>query len=111
MPPGKTTFVSVPVPFVRVSRSNPSDAPGPPAAGLGVATNATWPEGVPLAPCPAATMLLTLTGVPCVIPLIEVAACPLTVALKVVIDGREVTDDQFFTRFATFTDPSPVARS
>jgi hypothetical protein len=56
-------------------------------------------------------MLLTLTAVPWVIPLIELAACPLTVALNVVVDGRKVTDDQFFTRFATFTDPSPVARS
>ena len=70
-----------------------------PGVGLGVAIKATWPVGVPVAPEPAATLLLTLMGVPCAMPLIEVTAFPFTVALKVVAEGKELTDDQLLTRF------------
>src|ERR1700674_5495594 len=36
-------------------------------------------------------------------------ALPLTI--KVVLEARNVIEDQLFTRFATFTEPRPVARS
>ena len=82
-----------------------------PGVGFGVAIKTICPDGVPVDPSPAATLLLTLTGVPWLIPFIKVTEDPLTVAVRVVTEGSDVTLDQFFTKFAAFTEPSPVTRS
>ena len=111
VPPGKTTLVLVAVPLLRDRASIPREALRFPGVGLGVATKATWPEGVPVAPDPGATLVLKLMGVPCAMPLIEVTVFPFTVALKVVADGNEFTEDQLLTRFCPLTEPSPVAMS
>ena len=103
-------LVLLAVPFARVRASIPRDALRFPGVGFGVAINATWPVGVPVAPDPALTLLLTLTGVPCAT-LIEVTVRPLRLAASVVKEGRNAIEDQLFTRFWAFTEPRPVARS
>ena len=92
----------------------PSDALRGPlgfgGVGFGVAIRATCPVGVPVAPVPAVTSLVTPTVAPCAT-LIELTGLPLTVALNVVVEGRKVIEDQLFTRFCAFTEPRPVAKS
>ena len=66
------------------------------------ASSATSPVGMPLA-LVALTLTLTLTGCPCVMLVGE--------SCKVALEPRNVTFFQLDTRFAAFTEPSPVARS
>ncbi len=54
-------------------------------------------------PVVGATWMVKLTGCPCWRLAGE--------RLKLVVVGVKLTDAQFFMRFATFTDPSPVAKS
>src|SRR5262245_23122965 len=98
------------LPLVRGRASIPREALGLPGVGFGVATNATCPVGVPLAPEPAATLLLMAMGVPCAT-LMEETAVPLTLAVNVVAECWNVTEDQLLTRFCALTEPSPVAMS
>src|SRR5436309_15296641 len=105
------TLLLVARPLRSERASMPSDPLRLPGVGFGVATKATCPVGVPVAPEPADTLVLIVMGVPWAIPLIEVTAFPFTVALKVVADGKEFTEDQLLTRFCALTEPSPVAMS
>src|SRR5580704_14649669 len=104
------TPLLVPTPLMRGMASTPSEALGLPGIGFGVATNATCPVGVPLAPEPV-TVLLTPMGVPCAMLPIEVTGFPFTLTERAVADGEKVTEDQLLTRFCALTEPRPVTRS
>ena len=65
--------------------SIPREGLGFPGVGLGVAIKATCPLGVPVA---AVTLLLTLTGVPCAMPVIDVTGFPFGMAIAP--DGRSL---------------------
>src|SRR5439155_21903248 len=104
------TFVPLAEPLERVRASTPREPLGFPGVGLGAATKATCPVGVPVAPGPAVPVLLTLTGAPWAT-VIEETTVPFTLAASVVAEGRKLTEDQLFTRFCTLTEPRPVARS
>src|SRR5437868_14794988 len=104
------TFVPLAEPLERVRASTPREPLGFPGVGLGAATKATCPVGVPVAPVPAVTLLLTLTGAPWA-SVIEETTVPFTLEASVVAEGRKLTEDQLLPRFCTFTEHRPIART
>jgi hypothetical protein len=104
------TLLLVVIPLLSDRASIPREPLGLPGVGFGVQNNETCPVGVPVAPEPGATLLLTPIGVPWAT-LIEETAAPLALAVSVVADGWNVMEDQLLTRFCALTDPSPVAMS
>src|SRR5260370_34833736 len=104
------TLLLAVVPLLSDKASIPREPLGLPGVGFGIPTNATCPVGVPVAPDPGATLLLTPIGVPWAT-LIEETAAPLTLAVSVVADGWNVMEDQLLTRFCALTDRSPLAMS
>ncbi len=83
------------VPFDSVNPSTPTPV---------LVSKEASPVGVPL-PLPGATLIFTLTDWPCVIPLVGGPS------VRVVAEERNVAVLHLVTRFFTFTEPSPVARS
>jgi hypothetical protein len=82
-------------PPLRTKESIPNGELGPPISETGPVA----PDGV--------TLMLTVTDVPCATLIVEVPPF----RCRAVLEPVKEIEDQALTRFATFTEPSPVARS